>query len=172
MFLNHIKKFWVKKTLNKKLQVAMPFVVPSSAKTIGLIVDGIHFLKAKVLIKELIAGGFIADNIVTIKLTTEKNNQNNDGFLNLEYNQLQWDGAFKNPASLAFLSKNYDVLISYYDTEDPILMQLTYQAQACLKIGFASVDLRLNQFSIQTVLANYDGFVSELLKILKLLNIK
>ncbi len=171
MFLNHIKNFWVKKTLNKKLQSTAHLMLPASVKTIGLIVDEVNFLNTKLLIKELIAGGIRPENIVTIQFKKDVVNKREGGFFNLEYNQLQWNGKFKGVDPAEFLSKKYDVLISYYDHEEIVLMQFTHQTQACLKVGFASVDSRLHHFTIQTIVANHEGFVKEFFKILKLLNI-
>ncbi len=171
MFLNHIKNFWVKKTLNKKLQSSAVLVVPSSVKTIGVLVDGVGFTRTKLLIKELVLGGILPENIAVLQLKKDSVNQIKDEFPYLEYAHLQWDGGFSGVAPKEFLSKKYDVLISYYDLEETILMQLTHLTKAGFKVGFASVDTRLHHFTLQTTLENHVVFVKEFFKILKLLNI-
>ena len=49
-------------------------------------------------------------------------------------------------------------------------MQITNNSKAEFKVGFPSIDERLNHFIIKTEINNYNIFVSELFKYLKLLN--
>ena len=49
-------------------------------------------------------------------------------------------------------------------------MQITNNSIAEFKVGFPSIDERLNHFIIKTEINNYNIFVSELFKYLKLLN--
>jgi hypothetical protein len=44
-----------------------------------------------------------------------------------------------------FINKEFDLLISYYNIEKTILLQLKL-----FKVGFSSIDKRLNHFMIQT----------------------
>ena len=64
----------------------------------------------------------------------------------------------------------FDLLISYYDIEKPILMLMTQKSKAKFKVGFASVDKHFNRWMINTSLENYKLFISELFRYLK--NIK
>jgi hypothetical protein len=67
-------------------------------------------------------------------------------------------------------SKFVDLLINYYDTEKVALLLVSNLSKASFKVGFASIDKRLNHFMIDTNAENYIVFMSELFKYLKILN--
>jgi hypothetical protein len=58
----------------------------------------------------------------------------------------------------------------YYDTEKVALLLVSNLSKASFKVGFASIDKRLNHFMIDTNAENYTVFMSELFKYLKILN--
>jgi hypothetical protein len=64
----------------------------------------------------------------------------------------------------------FDLLLNYYDTEKPALLLVSNQSKAAFKVGFASIDKKLNHFMINTNAENYKVFVEELFKYLKILN--
>ena len=61
------------------------------------------------------------------------------------------------------------MLISYYDVEKPPLVLVTLQSKAKFKVGFSTIDKRLNAFMITTVAEKHGEFVAELFKYLKIL---
>ena len=69
-----------------------------------------------------------------------------------------------------FVESEFDWLISYYDIEKAGLMQVTNLSKARFKVGFSSIDKRINHFMIDTNAENYEIFVTELIKYLKILN--
>ncbi|HCQ14581.1 MAG TPA: hypothetical protein DIU01_15210, partial [Flavobacterium sp.] len=69
-----------------------------------------------------------------------------------------------------FTNASFDLLISYYDIEKAPLILVTNLSKANFKVGFASVDKRLNHFMIDTNAENYKVFIEELFKYLKILN--
>jgi len=69
-----------------------------------------------------------------------------------------------------FTNTNFDLLLSYYDVEKAPLLLITHLSKASFKVGFASVDKRLNHFMIDTNAENYKVFMEELFKYLKILN--
>lgn len=139
-------------------------------KTIGLVVDATRFAETELLIKELIANGITPNDITTIlykdsfKKTAEKT------FPIFNSGHITWDGKFSSTEINAFVDEKFDLLISYYDIETTILLQITYNSKAEFKVGFSSIDKRLNHFMIKTALSSYGIFASELFKYLKLLN--
>ena len=84
--------------------------------------------------------------------------------------KLKWSGQIASVEINDFINEKFDLLISYYDIEKAILMQITNNSKAEFKVGFPSIDERLNHFIIKTEINNYNIFVSELFKYLKLLN--
>lgn len=86
------------------------------------------------------------------------------------HKDLSWKGTLENENVKSFTSKEFDMLISYYDTEKAPLMITTFKSKANFKVGFSTIDKRLNHFMINTNAENYKVFVSELFKYLKILN--
>jgi L-rhamnose mutarotase len=62
------------------------------------------------------------------------------------------------------------LLINYYDTEKAALLLVSNQSKASFKVGFSSIDKKLNHFMIDTNAENYKVFIEELFKYLKILN--
>lgn len=83
---------------------------------------------------------------------------------------MNWRGEFKQEFVAEFLKFPFDMLISYYDTEKKPLLLATHQSKALFKVGFSTVDKRLNHLMINTNVENYKVFVHELFRYLKILN--
>ncbi|WP_233550020.1 hypothetical protein [Flavobacterium sp. 120] len=83
---------------------------------------------------------------------------------------LNWNGEISSTDVNDFVTEKFDLLISYYDIEKAILLKITHISKAQFKVGFSSIDKRLNHFMIKTDVDNYTLFVSELFKYLKILN--
>ncbi|WP_243233374.1 DUF6913 domain-containing protein [Flavobacterium pectinovorum] len=66
-----------------------------------------------------------------------------------------------------FIETEFDLLISYYDVQKPILKLITNQSKAKFKVGFASIDKNMNRWMINTALVDYKLFVFELFKYLR-----
>ena len=170
MFLNHIKNFFLKKTLKNSLQNLKNNVSADSVKSIGLVVDTSDFNNTELLIKELLSFGILPKNKKTIVYNEIL--KKNDGEIHPIFSDkhFNWNGKFSSADVNTFVNEKFDLLISYYDLEKAILLQITNNSKAKFKVGFESIDKRLNHFIIKTEINNYTVFVSELFKYLKLLN--
>ena len=168
--MNYIKDFFVKKTLKKSFQNLKNSESVTVVKTIGLLIDASRFFETELLIQQLAANGILRENITTIiyagtftKIVQEKYIVFNSG-------HLQWNGEISSSEINVFINEKFDLLISYYDLEKILLLKITHNSKAHFKVGFSSIDKRLNHFMIKTEVHNYTLFVSELFKYLKLLN--
>jgi hypothetical protein len=83
---------------------------------------------------------------------------------------LGWGGAVENSYALEFLSKEYDLLINYYQKDSLILKLMTVKTKARIKVGFAELDSDLNDLIIQTPMEDMHTFNSELKKYLRVMN--
>ena len=86
------------------------------------------------------------------------------------YKNINWNATFDSKEVNDFINDNFDLLISYYDTEKAPLLLVTNLSKSNFKVGFTSIDKRLNHFMIDTNAENYTVFIDELFKYLKILN--
>ena len=76
----------------------------------------------------------------------------------------------ENKEVLDFINEEFDLLINFYDQRQIPLVIVTHQSKADFKVGFATVDKRLNHFMIDSPMEEYTVFVEELFKYLRILN--
>ena len=170
MFLNYIKEFFVKKSLKNNLHNVKNEVFTSNVQTIGLLVDESEFRHSEELVKELISNGINPDNIKIVVYRSKFDKKETYSRPTFGKKHINWRGEVIVDFLTEFIDTEFDLLISYYDAEQPILMMVTNKSKAKFKVGFASVDNNLNRWMIETAIENYKLFVSELFKYLK--NIK
>ena len=170
MFLDFIKDFFIKRKLKNRLsQFSSNFSV-EKIKTIGIIVDESYFLDKHKLVQELL--GFEID-VDDIQLMIYKDKIKKTEVIEvpfLSYKDLKWNGSIENQQVKKFISQNFDLLINYYDIEKAPLLLVSQQSKAKFKVGFATIDKRINHFMIDTAAENYIVFTNELFRYLKILN--
>ena len=170
MFLNYLKNLFLKYTLRNKWQEVSCLASTNAIQTIGLLIDSSDFDKKESLIQELIANGFIEKNISVINYSDKLSKKEIDQRLIFNSDSMNWNGEITNQVIDNFIQTKFDLLISYYVIEKPILLVITNQSKAQFKVGFSSIDKRLNHLLISTTLEKQSVFVQELFKYLKILN--
>ncbi|RTY66693.1 hypothetical protein EKM05_03970 [Flavobacterium sp. GSP27] len=170
MFLNYIKNFFVKKTLKNSFQNLKSNGSVAGVQTIGLVVDTTGFAETELLVKEILSYGILPENIKIIVYNDKLKQISEKKYPIFSARDLNWKGQIASTEVNAFSNEKFDLLISYYDIEKAILLQVTHNSKAQFKVGFSSIDQRLNHFMIKTEVNSYRIFSSELFKYLKLLN--
>ena len=170
MFLNYLKDFIVKKTLKKNLKNLENNFSVNAIQKIGLLIDATTFIETEQLIKELIAIGFARDNIQTIVYADKVKKIEAGSNFTFNANSIKWNAEILEQEINSFINLEFDLLISFYDIERAILLKITHDSKAHFKVGFSSIDKRLNHFIINSSTDNHAVFVNELFKYLKLLN--
>ena len=170
MFLNYLKDFIVKKTLKKNLKNLENNFSVNAIQKIGLLIDATTFTETEQLIKELISIGFARDNIQTIVYADKVKKSEAGSNFTFNANSIKWNAEILEQEINSFINLEFDLLISFYDIERAILLKITHDSQAHFKVGFSSIDKRLNHFIINSSTDNHAVFVNELFKYLKLLN--
>lgn len=170
MFLNYLKGFSVKKIVKNSLLNVKMSSFSGNVKTIGLVVDESHFANTQLLIEEFVANGIAKENIELLVYKSKSNVNFTTTVTKLESNHLNWNAQIKNEAVNDFIAKDFDLLVSYYDVQKAILLVVTHESKAKFKVGFSTIDKRLNNLMINTNLENYKVFVQELFRYLKILN--
>ncbi|SHG74286.1 DUF6913 domain-containing protein [Flavobacterium johnsoniae] len=167
MFLNYIKEFFVKKSLKNNLNIVKNEVFTSNIQTIGLLVDETQFRYSKELIKELVLNGIAEENIKIVAYRRKFKKKKIYSKPTFGRKHIDWRGQITEAFLSEFIDTEFDLLISYYEVETPILMMLTSKSKAKFKVGFSSVDKKLNRWMIETTTAEYKLFISELFRYLK-----
>ena len=170
MFLKKIKSFLLKKSLKTQLCEVKDASLGQAISRIGLIVDESHFLKTKELKQEIIDKG-VNENDIKIIIYRD-NFKDKESYFEPTFGlkHINLKSEFLDSAIDDFVSDEFDLLISYYDEEKPFLLKVTNSSKAKFKIGFATIDKRLNHLMINTGLENYKSFIHETFKYLKILN--
>ena len=170
MFWNKIKEFWVKKIVKKKLLNVKHLATNSTIKKVGILFDETYFYEKDALLAELIMNGILLEDIslLVFKNVVKKNEILDNPFFS--YKDISWIATIDKKEVTDFIQQDFDLLISYYDTEKSALLLVTNLSKATFKVGFATIDKRLNHFMVNTIAENYKVFVSELFKYLKILN--
>lgn len=170
MFIKFIKEISLKKILKNTLHNVKPSILSTPIKTIGLLIDESYFLEKEELVRELVVNGINHDNIT---LLVYKNKiKKNEVFQTPTFSakDMSWKGDFSPNFINEFIATDFDLLISYYDIEKTPLLLVTNSSKALFKVGFSTVDKRLNHLMINTNAENYKVFVHELFRYLKILN--
>ena len=170
MFSNIIKNFFIKRIAFKKLSNYSLEVSPDKINTVGVVFNDANFKEKKDLISEIERFGISKSSI---KVLVYKNKINkievNEGpFVTLK--DIGFSGNFNKIEVQDFISTPFDLLINYYEVNDPVLILISTASKAKFKVGFTSADDRINSFMINLHLHQYKEFVAELFKYIKILN--
>lgn len=83
---------------------------------------------------------------------------------------LGWNGNIENSYALEFLSREYDLLVNYYTTENLLIQLMSIKTRARFRVGFKDVDRVYNDLILDAPLKDFTTFRKELKKYLGVLN--
>jgi len=169
MFLNFLKKFLLKRKLKKALSSLNSELSDEKIKTVGLLIDETYFTNKNQLIQDVTNQG-INKNKISLLLYHDKEKKRDLNFSSFSMKNVMWSGIIDDKEVVAFEAQKFDLLISYYDVEKAALLWVTQRSKAEFKVGFSTIDKRLNHLMIQTTAENNTIFIQELFKYLKILN--
>jgi len=170
MFLNYLKNFFTQKTVKKNLSNVKHIESPKSIETVGIIFDETYFYEREALVAELVKNGIQEANVNVLVFKDKIKNKETFDYPVFSHKDLSWRATFDKSEVKDFVAQKFDLLINYYDTEKAALLLVSHQSKATFKVGFASIDKKLNNLMINTHAENYQVFVEELFKYLKILN--
>jgi hypothetical protein len=170
MFLNFIKDFSLKKIIKKTLSNYKATGSNGEVATVGIVLDETYFKEKEALIKKLVQQGIKQGNIQTLSYHDRLKKGEMPDCCHYTPKDITSSGDFTKEDVNAFVNKPFDLLISYYDVAKPSLVLATLKSRAQFKVGFATVDNRLNSFIIASQAERYNEFTDELIKYLKILN--
>ena len=170
MFLKIIKNFLLKNKVSKLLSNAPANHSADIIQSVGLIFDGNLNIELENVLKELVEHG-IDENQIKVLIFKNKINKN-EVFKHelVTYKEFNWSGELTHSKAELFLNTNFDLLINYHEFDKSPLVYLSYFSKANFKVGFNTQDKTVNKFMVNTNIYNYQLFVDELFKYLKILN--
>jgi hypothetical protein len=170
MFFVKIKNFFVLKSINKSLNFIKHNTSNHTIKSVGILFDDSQIKDKKSFVNELVKNKISLNNITVLCYkSTIKKNEVFDVPVFCD-KDLAFNGEFSNEKVNEFIATPFDLLINYYDVEKAALLKVSLLSKAQFKVGFASIDNRMNQFIIDTKVENDKTFIEELFKYLKILN--
>jgi hypothetical protein len=170
MFLNYLKNFFTKKIVKDTLLNVKHIESDSNIKTVGIIFDESYFYEKEALVQELVKNGILESNIKILVFKDKIKKNELFDYPTFSHKDLSWTATFDKSEVKDFIAQKFDLLINYYDTEKSALLLVSNQSKASFKVGFSSIDKKLNHFMIDTNAENYQIFIEELFKYLKILN--
>lgn len=139
-------------------------------KSIGCIVDVDQFDGPEVFY-ELIEELSLRPNAIKIVGYKREHDKNSPYSIQMFTDRdLGWKGQIENGYVLEFLSREYDLLINYYQQDSLMLKLLSVRTVARLKVGLGAQDPKMNDLILNTPMKDFNLFKSELKKYLKVLN--
>lgn len=170
MFYTIVKNFFLKKIVTKRLLKQQSPFVKNKIVTIGIVVDETYFSNTSALLEQICLQGFQREQITVLvyKDRIKSKEEITSPFVALK--NISWAGEINKTEVNDFIATPFDLLINYYDVNKYPLLLLSAQSKATFKVGFESVDKRVNHFIIKAVVDQYEAFTVELVKYLKILN--
>ena len=170
MFLNYLKNFFTKKIVKDTISNVKTIESDDYIKTVGIVFDESYFYEKEALVQELVKNGIVENNIKILVFKDKIKKNEVFDYPTFSHKDLSWTATFDKSEVKDFIAQKLDLLINYYDTEKSALLLVSNQSKASFKVGFSSIDKKLNHFMINTNAENYQIFIEELFKYLKILN--
>jgi hypothetical protein len=169
MFSHKFKDFIIKNSVKKRLSNVKHIASTNSVQTIGIIFDETQGSQREKLINEIKKWQVAPLSIEFIVFKDKVKKTEQFDYAVFSNKDITWNASFTNSEVNQFSAKNFDLLVSYYDEEKAALLLITQLSKANFKVGFSSIDHRLNHFLIQTEIDKCATFAEELFKYLKIL---
>lgn len=170
MFLNYLKNIFTKKRVKKRLSNVDGVLSNEKIRTVGIIFDENYFDEQSTMIASLGAAGILPEKIQVLVLKNKVKKSDNFGYPVFTPNDLSWRATFDKSEVREFADQEFDLLINYYDVEKSALLIVSHLSRARFKVGFSSIDKKLNHFMINSDANDHQIFMDELIKYLKILN--
>jgi hypothetical protein len=170
MFYNKINLFFFNKIITKRLTNVTSYNSIGSIKKVGVILDE-KLSDSKDKIKDILNKNSILDsNITFITFKRKLIKGELEQFDVFTSKDVGFSGVFNSARLNWFLDDTFDLIINFYQEPNPFLMLLTQLSHSNMKVGFASVDNRLNHLVIKTKSNDTSIFLDEMIKYLRTLN--
>ncbi len=168
MFLNILKYKTLKKSAEAQLLKGQDIDLRGEIKEVGIILNQKDFSNKEFLVQELRKHKIKTEHIVFLisnaDLNTLKANE-----VAVKPKDFDASGQLRNEKVAGFIQKKFDLLISYYDVDEPLLLWCTAHSKAKFKVGFSSVKINNNHFTLQLETGQHKSYIDELFRYIEIL---
>ena len=170
MIFKSLHESLVKKKINKSLELLNEQIriKPNPIKTIGCIVDPLFPVEVNNFIKLVNKIGLKEKDLKLITFQENENGFNIFSNMNVTPKSISFTGNLTGKDSLEFISYDYDLLINFFKSNN-VLTLLYSKVNAKFRVGFSSVDSRLNDLMFSDKINKFKEFDSELIKYLRII---
>ena len=149
MFYKIIKNFFLKKNVTKRLLKQKNQLVQKKIATVGLLVDESYFSNTEALVDQIVSQGIDKEQIKILVYKDKIKSKEIIASPFLSLKNISFTGEINKKEVIDFLEAPFDLLINYYDVNKYALLLLTIKSQANFKVGFDTIDKRVNNFIIK-----------------------
>jgi hypothetical protein len=170
MIFNSLHASLLTKKIKKSLNVldSENRIKPNPIKTIGCIVDPMFPVDVNNFNKLAFKIGLKEKDLKIITFQEDDNGFNIFSNMNITPSSISFTGEIKGNDSLEFISYDFDLLINFF-TDNNILTLLSSKVKAKFRVGFDSVDSKLNDLIFSKKIKKFNDFEVEFVKYLKLI---
>lgn len=170
MFYRKIKEFFLKKIVKKGLLNYKLENSDEKIKTIGVLIDVSESTHDEKFLEKLSKSdvGFESVKTLIFKDKIKKNEVVDEPFFTLK--SFGITGKVSKGEVQEFINTPFDLLVNFYEEPKPALDFVAKKSKAKFKVGFSSVDERINHLMISSTMQNEEEFISEMIKYLRILN--
>jgi len=170
MIFKSLHESLVKKKINKSLVLLNEQIriKPNPVKTIGCIIDPLFPVEVNNFIKLVNKIGLKEKDLKLITFQENENGFNIFSNMNVTPKSISFTGNLTGKDSLEFISYDYDLLINFFKSNN-VLTLLSSKVNAKFRVGFSSVDSRLNDLMFSDKINKFKEFDSELIKYLRII---
>lgn len=172
--LKGLKDKSLQKAIDRALFSRQVHTKPVKLKTLGVLLDARNSVDVMSVMRLADHLGVKAIDLDVLGLKESKDTAKQQPSNNTNYfdeKMISNSGSFKSDSIHNFVNKSFDVLISFYGHQQIGLDIVAATSKAKFKVGFATVDNRINDLVIGVDPDNSDLYISELKKYLKILEI-
>jgi len=163
-----LKRYFLKKQIEKQIKTPFTKGETSSFKTVGMLVNTEEFENTESFTGLINALGIFNKDLKIMIYREEKRNLPTFEQNKFSSKDFSWKGVLTKPAVEEFLDRKYDLFIGYYSRKNPYLDYVTSKAKAPLKVGLKGADKRLFDIIFKIEIKQYAVFEQELAKYIEI----
>lgn len=164
-----LKKYFLKKQIEKHLKENISDKNLNGLKTVGILVNAHEFENMEAFNSLVNSLEILNKDLKLIFYKEEKRNLPTFEQNNFSSKDFNWKGVLTKPAIEEFLDREYDLFIGYYSKRNSYLDYITSRTKAKLKVGLKHKDDRFFDIVFKVKTSEFSLFEKELAKYIKIL---